>query len=213
MFVSEMQERGRVQFPLFNGERHYMIPFFQSEGLPAHLSHWQMTVDAMLEGVETYAPIYFMADQAFVPAGQAHRRPGVHVDGYWHPDLHAHGGGGHRGTGGHFPVGHRGRGGHTGRHMASGSGLGWDEVDFSEPEALILASNVSAARAYLGEYDGPIGDGGEASRVDTTNMRIMPMQRNLTYFGTVGTLHESTRVYADSHRTVVRLNCPGVTLQ
>ena len=90
---------------------------------------------------------------------------------------------------------------------------GWDEVAFSEPDALILASNVSAARAYLGEYDGPIGDGGEASRVDTTNMRIMPMQRNLTYFGTVGTLYESTRAYADSHRAVVRLNCPGVTLQ
>lgn len=208
MFKSEMQERGRVQFPLFAGERHYMIPFFQSEGLPANLSHWQPTVDAMLEGVETYAPIYFMADQTFVQAGQTQRRPGVHVDGYWHPDLHAHGGGGHRGTGGHFPVGHRGRGGHAGRHMASG----WEDVDFSEPEALILASNVSAARAYLGEYAGPIGDGGDASRVDTSNMRIMPMQRNIAYCGTVGTLHESTSVYADSHRTLVRLNCPGVTL-
>jgi hypothetical protein len=209
MFKSEMQERGRVQFPLFAGERHYMIPFFQSEGLPAHLSHWQPTVDAMLEGVETYAPIYFMADQAVVQAGQPHRRPGVHVDGYWHPDLSAHGGG-HRGSGhGGFPPSHRGSGGHGGRHMAGG----WDVVDFSEPEALILASNVSAARAYIGEYAGPIGEGGDASRVDTTNMRILPMQRNITYFGTVETLHESTHVYADSHRTLVRLNCPGVTLQ
>lgn len=209
MFHSEMQARSRVQFPLFAGERHYMIPFFQSEGLSVHLSHWQPTVDAMLEGIETYAPIYFMADQSFVGAGQTQRRPGLHVDGYWHPDLHAHGGGGHRGYGGHYPSGHRGRGGHTGRHMASG----WDEVDFSEPEALILASNVSAARAYLGDYDGPIGDGGDASKIDVSNLRVMHMEKNVAYCGTVATLHESLPVRVDCHRTLVRLNCPGVTIQ
>ena len=192
MFHSEMQARSRVQFPLFAGERHYMIPFFQSEGLPVHLSHWQPTVDAMLEGIETYAPIYFMADQSFVGAGQTQRRPGLHVDGYWHPDLHAYGG----------------RGGHTGRHMASG----WDEVDFSEPEALILASNVSAARAYLGDYDGPIGDGGDASKIDVSNLRVMHMEKNVAYCGTVATLHESLPVRVDCNRTLVRLNCPGVTL-
>lgn len=200
MFHSEMQERSRVQFPLFAGERHYMIPFFQSEGLPEHIKHWQPTVDAMLEGVETYAPIYFMADQSFVPAGQTQRRPGVHVDGYWRPGLSAHGG---------WPPSLRGRGGHGGRHMAGG----WDVVDFSEPEALILASNVSAARAFLGDYDGLIGEGGDGSKIDLSDLRLMHMQKNVAYCGTVATLHESLPVRVDCHRTLVRLNCPGVTIQ
>jgi hypothetical protein len=79
MHISEMQERSRVHFPLFANEQHYMVEFFQAEGLPTHLSHWQPTVDAMLTGIDTCAPIYFMADQKFVKAGTAHRRPGLHT--------------------------------------------------------------------------------------------------------------------------------------
>jgi hypothetical protein len=89
---------------------------------------------------------------------------------------------------------------------------GWSDVDFSEPELLLLASNVTAARAYLGKYKGPIGEGGDASKVDLSDLSLMTMQKNVTYAGTVGTLHESVPVLADVHRTVVRLNCPGVSL-
>lgn len=125
MYQSVIQERGRVDFPGFQAERHYMIPFFQKYGLPPAIRHWQPTVDAMLSGIYTDQPIYFMADQSFVKAGDPQRRPGVHVDGYWHPEKLAHGGGGHRGYGGHLPRGrHRGRGGHGGSHMSSG----WDDA-------------------------------------------------------------------------------------
>jgi hypothetical protein len=204
MFQSIMQERGPVFFPGFNAERHYMVPFYQEQGLPDHLAHWQNTVDAMLVGITSDQPIYFMADQAFVPAGTAQRRPGLHVDGYWHPSLSAHGGGGHRGYGGH-----RGRGGHGGSHMSAG----WDDIDFTDPEALILASNVSAARAFIGTYDGPIGEGGDCSSIETNNLAVLHMNRNRAYCGTVATLHESLPVQVDSYRTMVRLNCPGVTIQ
>jgi hypothetical protein len=206
MFQSIMQERGPVFFPGFNAERHYMVPFYQEQGLPDHLAHWQNTVDAMLVGITSDQPIYFMADQAFVPAGTTQRRPGLHVDGYWHPSLSAHGGG-------HtpFPPSHRGQGRHRGGggHMTAG----WENIDFSEPEALILASNVSAARAFVGEYDGLVGEGGDCSKIVVDDLAVLHMNRNRAYCGTVATLHESLPVQVDSYRTMVRLNCPGVTIQ
>ncbi len=207
MFHSSIQERGRVTFPLFKGERHYMIPFLQKDGLPSSLNHWQETVDAMLEGIETAEPIYFMADQSVVVKGETQRRPGVHVDGYWCPTLSAHRGGGSHG--GHRPIpSHRGQGGHGGSHMSGA----WDTIDFSEPEALLLASNVTACRAFVGDYSGEIKEGGDASSIDLSDLRVVHMQRNVTYCGTVATLHESLPVVADSRRTLVRLNCPGVSL-
>lgn len=213
MFSSFMQERGLVQFPMgYKDESLYMLPFTRSEGLPAYAQHWQPTVDQMLAGVKCGdKTMYFMVDRKFVMEGVPHRRPGVHVDGYWIPDLLAHGYGSHRGRGGgHSGTGrHRGYGGHGGRHM-SGS---WSDPDFSEPEALILASDMSAARAYVGEFDGPIGEGGDCSSISLEGLTPVPMMAHRVYAGTVSTLHESLPVPVSGWRTVVRLNCPGVTMQ
>ena len=48
----------------------------------------------MLDGVDTSGPIFLMVDQAPVLAAATQRRAGLHVDGYWHPALQTHGGGG-----------------------------------------------------------------------------------------------------------------------
>lgn len=214
MFTSIMHQRGPVPFPAFAGERHYMIPFYQRDGLPGDLGHWQPTVDAMLDGIDTDQPIYFMADQSVVQPGQAHRRPGVHIDGYWHPGVQAHGGQGvHRGQGGNHgprstPGSHRGV-----RHGGSSASSGWDHVDLSDPEALILASDVAGARAYLGEYRGAIGEGGDCSHLPLDGLQSLDLAPHRAYVGTVGTLHESLPISAGGPRTVVRLNCPGVTIQ
>jgi hypothetical protein len=90
--LSTLTEVGPVTFPAFRGERHYMIPFKQRDGLPPHLRHWQPTVDAMLAGVRTEGPIYLMVDQSRVEAGQTQRRPGLHVDGNWIAATASHGG-------------------------------------------------------------------------------------------------------------------------
>ena len=91
---SIVQKRGTTAFPAFMGERHHMRAFFQEDGLPVDLKHWQPTVDAMLDGVQTDAPIYLMVDQKVVKAGTTHRRPRMHLDGYWIPELNARGGDG-----------------------------------------------------------------------------------------------------------------------
>lgn len=200
MFSSSLKVLGAVPFPSFTGECVYMHEFFKKKGLPNGLSRWQPTVDALLEEVDTDGPIYLMVDQGMVKAGQPHRRPGVHVDGYWNPGVHAHGGGGH----GSSPSGPR----HAPypRHHSGGA---WASPDFRAHEALLLASDVEASRAFIGEWSGVLGDGGDASSVDLSNLQQVPLLAGIGYVGNVSLLHESLPIPYETPRTLVRLNVPG----
>jgi hypothetical protein len=217
MIQSVLQQRGGVAFPEHTGERIYMLPFSKRLGLPKQFGRWQPTVDRMLEGIETSEPIYLMVDQGVVTYNAAQRRPGVHVDGYWNSgytsygSISAHGGrpshGGHREAPSHG--GRRGHGG-TPRHSAGSNG--WDRIDFSAPEAVLLAANVSACAAYVGQYDEQlIGEGGDASRIPLDNMDRVVLDSHVVYAGNVGMLHESLPTQREMRRTLVRLNVPGWT--
>ncbi len=195
---SLLKEIGPVSFPDFRAERVYMLPFMQREGLPANLSHWQATVDAMLRGIVTERPIYLMIDQSQVAAGQPQRRPGAHIDGYWVVAAGSHGG--------HAP-GHKPA---ASGQWDSGSGE-WKTASFSEPEAIVLASDVTASRALVGDFDGPIGDGGDCSHLNLSGLRDVPLESGRAYIGNVTMVHESLPVALACRRTLVRLNLPGVT--
>lgn len=190
---SIVQQRGQVPFPTFTGERAYMREFTQRDGLPADLIRWQPTVDAMLQGIITEQPIYIMIDQGDVVAGASQRRPGMHIDGYWCAGIQAHGGGGSHITG------------------SWDTKPNWSHTNFSKPEALILASDVSACRALVGEYTGEIGDGGDCSHMDLTALASVRLASGYAYAGNVTMLHESLPVSVNTRRTLVRLNVPGWT--
>ena len=175
-----------------------MLPFTKREGLPIHLSRWQLTVDAMLQGVDVDGPIYLMIDQGIVKAGATHRRGGAHIDGNWNPGINAHGGGG---GGGH---GLRPR---PGTNRANGGGS-WHPDNFA-PEALILASDLTASCAYVGEIDGEPLEGGDCSHLDLSTAMRVPIIAGKAYAGNVTMVHESLPVERDSLRTLVRLNVPG----
>lgn len=83
MFKSTCEALGAVSFPEFTGERIYMEKFFKDKGLPEHLKRWQPTIDQMLEKIDIDEPMYLMVDQRVVEPNTTHRRPGVHIDGYW----------------------------------------------------------------------------------------------------------------------------------
>lgn len=211
---SIVQQRGQVSFPAFMAERIYMHEFRKEIGLPASIAHWQATVDSMLEGVDTDGPIYLMVDQKVLRAGDLHRRPGVHVDGYWHPAIQAHGGGHKLTAHGSVPPppGHQPEPRRHGAISAKGRwGVpsDWSHADFSEPEAIILASNVQACRAYSGEYHGKPGDGGDFSHLDTHGLIRTDLSPGVVYAGNVCMLHETLPVMQDCARTLVRLNVPG----
>lgn len=190
---SIVQQRGNVQFPAFLAERVYMREF-RKGSLPTDLGRWQPTVDAMLEGVDTDGPIYLMIDQSVVQAGACQRRPGVHIDGYWVPDLQAHGGGGS----------------HTGNAPGRwDSTPAWVHCSFDQPEALILASSITASRAFSGKFTGQPGHGGDFSHVDLTGLEEHILQAGQVYAGNVTMLHESLPVAVNCQRTLVRLSVPG----
>lgn len=212
---SIVQQRGQVSFPTFMAERIYMHEFRKEIGLPPSMSHWQATVDSMLEGIDADGPIYLMVDQKVLRAGDLHRRPGVHVDGYWHPAIQAHGGGHKMSAHGSVPPspGHRPE---PYRHHAISvkgrwdkPGNDWSHADFSEPEGIILASSVQACRAYAGEYVGMPGDGGDYSHLNTGDLSRVDLMPGIVYAGNVSMLHETLPVTHDCTRTLVRLNVPG----
>lgn len=179
---SVVQQRGAVMFPEFTGERVYMHEFRKPSGLPKYLARWKDTVDAMLDGIDVDGPIYLMVDQARVMAGTAHRRPGVHVDGFWEPARLAHG--------------HPGHGGHR--------------IDGETQETLLLASNVMGCRGYVGSYAQKARDKGDCSHVDLSGLIAVDFEPYRCYSGHALTmLHESVPLAQDALRTVVRLNVAG----
>ena len=266
MLQSVMQKVGPVDFPAYTAERIYMREFRLETGLPEDLKRWQQTVDQMLVGVDTDGPIYLMVDQKFVSATTTHRRPGLHVDGYWNPAgawndgqkpwnaISAHGGvspPAHGPRGSHSGVGRR-RDGHgyiseeeyqrrqreeqkrneergdlgkphktkrenyDTRNPTKKASDQWDvpgsswEFDLNDrPEAIILASDISASRALLGEWEGLILPGGDVTHLDLSHMQEVILDAHTAYAGNVTFVHESLPVLRDCTRTVVRLNVPN----
>lgn len=220
-------ERGAVPFAEHTGERVYMREFRKADGLPFDLARWQPTVDAMLAEVDTDGPIYLMVDQRQIPAGTHHRRPGVHIDGYWIPGIQAHGGSKSpsRHTGNPSPTPDPGKHNasprprkdhHSGQPVEDESDVqrmdSWRGATYEYHEGLLLASNVRACRALAGEFIGAPGEGGDCAHIDTRHMQEIIMQPGVAYAGNVTMLHESLPVPFDCLRTVVRLNVPGWTL-
>lgn len=192
---SIIEARGPVAFPAYAGERHYMRPITKG-GLPKDLRHWQPTIDAMLAGIDTDSTMYLMIDQSAVKAGSTQRRPGLHIDGYWVPDDTTAAGG-------------RWDGGRWSRGRWDGDGGSWNTAHFNAPEALLLASNVQAARGFTGTFTGFIGEGGDCSGIDLSGLKELPMEAGRVYAGNVTSLHESLPVASDCFRTVVRISVPG----
>lgn len=201
-YRSNVEQRGPVQFPAFTAERIYMREFRQCDGLPKDLARWQPTVDQMLDGIETDGPIYLMVDQGVTQIGKTHRRPGLHIDGYWSP-----GGRDHRGN--HIAAMPKWNGDPDWRDNINGQSP-WGHIDLSTPEAIILASDVIGCCAFVGEYDtAHIKEGGAANGVDTFGLQRIVMNPNRAYSGNVGMLHASIPHTAKVQRTLVRLNVPG----
>jgi hypothetical protein len=210
-----------------------MLPFTVRNGLPKSIGRFETTVAQMLEGliVNPDQECYIMIDEKEVHPGNFHRRPGLHVDGYWDPGTRGHGG--HRASchrptpsPGHTPAPKpRHRGESPGHCAAPGHAPYWSPTPPPPPghrsgpakttEALLLASNYSAARAVTGQYSRDfVTDwrGGDCSDLSTYGLKEVLLQANRCYHMDVMTLHESLPITESVKRTLVRINVPGVVL-
>lgn len=216
-----------VSFPKFTGERVYMHAFTPSIGLPKELERWQETVDAMLIGVNAPGSVYLMIDQAEVIAGTYHRRPGLHVDGYWCADNSEHAplrkiiNKIHNSNtpqplpSKHSPIPKRSHQPIPPKHSSvprqSHEPIPTrHSLSSYNKETLILASNVVGCEAYEGEWDGVAGLGGDCDSIDRSGLKRVVMWPGIVWLGETGSmLHESMPLDINMERTVVRLNVPG----
>jgi hypothetical protein len=209
-----------VGFPEWRGERHYMLPFTIQTRLPERVSRFQCTVDQMMKGVDVSArqECYLMVDEMEVATGLCHRRPGLHADGYWIPELKCHGGSPAR----HSPVPYE---------PVNPTPPKPKEPDPPPPpdpsyydgrqkpkkatQGLLIASNHTAARAFIGHYERDfLGDwrGGECFDLSTQGMTEVTLLAGVAYHLDVFTLHESLPVQDEVRRTLVRINVPNWSL-
>lgn len=239
--TSKLDVGGPVQFPEWRGERHYMVPFTPRVGPLGEVERFAGSVRQMLAGM-AYDPdreCYLMVDEQTVEPGAFHRRPGLHVDGYWHPSFSCHGGGGGGGHG-YTPPHHSQRPTHlptptpTPRepYVPIHPVPTWRIVPVPPApppapplphpwklagEALVLASSYSSARALIGEYERDFAadwNGGDCSAIHTSDLDAVQLASHTAYHLDVFTLHESLPVRERVRRTLIRINAPGaISLQ
>lgn len=102
-FNSEVKNLGSFQLPEFSGIRWMMLPFHMEDienTIPNH--QWHDTIKKMVDMAPVKSGVgYLTIDESFVPKGEFHRRPGLHVDGVdENGSIGGWGGGGGWGNGG-----------------------------------------------------------------------------------------------------------------
>jgi hypothetical protein len=85
MMLSEVERVGSIVFPDFSGVRIMMMPFRIEDPfgtLPDAIALWRPVVSDLCRMSPAVRGVaYVTIDEALVPAGRTHRRPGLHVDG------------------------------------------------------------------------------------------------------------------------------------
>lgn len=135
-FTSAYRPLGEVAFPALTGLRIMMLPVIigDSDSLPPAYADWRGALDRLsFFAIQHAGEVgYLTIDEAYVAAGETHRRPGLHVDGWYRGEAGGWGGGGSWGGG-------DGVGGGTG---------------------MLVACSRDGARVWSGTFDGrPDPDG------------------------------------------------------
>jgi hypothetical protein len=182
-----------------------MLSFTLHEGLPKAVGRYQRTVEQMMEGIQVARDqeCYLMVDEKEVLPHDYHRRPGLHIDGYWHAPMQCHGG--------HHPSPPPPYREPTPPREYPKHGS-TPPTKKARGEALLLASTYSAARALTGSYERDfIGDwrGGDCAELGTFGMEELQLLSGIAYHMDVFTVHESLPIREPVRRTLVRINVPG----
>ena len=72
----------------------------------------------------------------------------------------------------------------------------------------MLASDVSACRAYVGQFDGLPDHQGACDHIDLSGAQTIMLEAGRAYRSDVTLVHESLPVIEACLRTLVRLNIP-----
>lgn len=186
---SNIIKLNKIELPMFSGEVS-MVPF-DLETLKGVPSKFVDVVLNMLKGVpNATGRAYLTVHGSYVEKGNSLRRPGKHIDGVY-TDRFRWGGG--------WKVSNAFR------------VLSKEDHDYSynnNKGGILLCSNVSLCRAYIGEFEGEPGEGGDCSHIDTGEGFML--EDNTVYLGNSRMIHESMCNYkkAGFHRVFARVTMP-----
>ena len=217
MFSSRMAEIGTIKLPTNVPHLLYMheIDMAGNIKMPDGFKEWEDVIAEALQPLGGMPGEAFVTiDQKDIIAGDTHRRAGAHIDNIWYKDLYAHGGG-HRG-GDDGGGGHRG-GGHLGMagDWRGGDGPNWigknNAKDYDdEIGGLILASDVQACEAWVGDFDNEPGIGGDCEHFRDQLTNGILLEANKTYLANSTCIHESLPLAMDVTRTLMRISLSPV---
>lgn len=173
-----------MPFPEWTGERIMMMPVRLGDctGVPERYTPLVSELYGMVEQrfIKDQCIGYLTIDEQDLPAGKTLRRPGLHVDGYYHGNAGAWGGGPDR------------------------PGGSWGSVG----NGMLTVSSTAHCRGYLGMVYGKPGDEGEADHLVLPNEGTL-FDAGDVYWVDGACIHESLPVDEPTKRQFIRLSMPN----
>jgi hypothetical protein len=179
---------GVIQMPEFCERKLYMHKTKMNDiNFPPEFKDYEQTIDDVLKRVVDRGNVcYVTIDEKHIK-GETHRRGGIHCDFNWYEGEQKHGtGGSHKRTGWDVPD-------------------GWKFKDI-EGGGMLLVSNYEGCRVWGGEFDGEIGEGGDCSNIDVSNLKNEMMPSGFVYYLNALGIHESVFIDKDVNRSLIRIN-------
>jgi len=200
-FISDCTKVGTLELPAFSGTRVMMLPLIlgDAETIPDDMSHWKQCLSRLFQWVlpELQGRVgYLTIDEKTVPAGETHRRAGLHVDGVYRDKANN-------------SCGSWGGGGVWG---GSGSGGSWGGSNRGTPAyGMMTVSNPAGCVAYRGIFDGIPGDNGECEhlREQLSDAECVALGPNEVWQVGAMCVHESVPQRMTTTRQFVRLSMPS----
>lgn len=171
-----------LEFPEFTGTRIMMMPvrLGYGYGVPTPYSIILYHLYSVMERRFFNEIGYLTIDEQDLDVGKTLRRPGWHVDGYYHGNCGAWGGGG-------------------------GNGGSWGSVG----NGMLLVSNTSHCEAVLGMAEGEPGPEGECEHRQIRGLGHTLFEPGEVYWLDGGCIHRSLEVTEPTRRQLVRLSMPS----
>lgn len=211
MIDSKFKRLATVTFPTFNNVRIMMMPIVIGDPLPVSLAQYDelMSKLVLVSGEHVGKVGYLTIDEKVVPAGESHRRPGLHVDSVGEV------------TGDEMArlreENKRLEQALRNAQAAERSALASRTIYVDRPVAsygsrehgMLLVASAPGCNLYDGLVDGLPGSDGDCEHLRPLLPTPEPMQANTVYWVGGMCVHESLPQERTTPRQLVRLSYPN----
>lgn len=202
-FYSNFLKVRKLSFPAFSGTRIMMMPIILGDmkSIPTELKHYMPMVKSLFTSVQPKylnQVGYLTIDESNVLKGETHRRPGLHVDGFYKGKAGSWGGSG--------PW----AGARKNIIQMLEKPINIDDEFQYGPGMLLIASHPGCV-AWKQIFKGMPGPDGECDHLisqckENTKQILEP---NMLYWLSPLTVHAATEMPEDTNRQLLRLSMPS----